>query len=54
MLIKPLVLLEMDQPYQMKELVLEMRVDKKPWYYNIQQYLDNQQYIKGASEKEKK
>ena len=50
---KPLVLLKLSQPYYMNVRVMEARVDQKPWFYDIQQYLDKCEYLAGASEKDK-
>ena len=50
---KPLVLLKSGQLCYKSIRVIEVRVDHKPWFYDIQQYLDKREYPVDESEKDK-
>ena len=50
---KPLILLQSEQPNYKYLRMVEVKADNKPWFYDIQQYLTKRVYPEYATEKDK-
>ena len=50
---KPLILLQSEQPSYKYLRMIEVKADSKPWFYDIQQYLTKRVYSEYTTEKDK-